>query len=518
LGFLTLDEVAIVDNMSSNVGGGVVSRSPSGGSSSLTLKNSTVDSNRSKFGSGIRVDGAASVLTIERSTISNNRALDGLSYSEAGGLSLVVGASGSALISNSTFSGNYAMYGGGIRAGQTSAPIDVINSTIAYNESVAGGGIALVESGTAIKVRNSIVAQNTASYGAAYRDVNGTLHPDSSHSFFSSGTGGTDLSGSSLHNKIGLPSTPWDARLAPLANYGGATLTHVLLPSSPAINSGNSSYVSALGGIEQRNEGRPRILGTSVDMGAVEAQVVQATPTGPVYVYGTDGPDELHLYSAGTQGKVSVDSTPGIEFDVALGTASLVKMSGGTGDDDISVDANVSTDVTIEGDGGDDTLRGGSGNDTISGGNDDDMLIGGAGDDQLNGGDGRDQIGGGEGNDTVIVSPSDSYQDDRIYDADQPSAVSDTQGHVNRYPNVQQPGEYELSVGNTFSLALSQFVSDLDVTQTHTFYALSQLPDWVTLQPTGALLASPSSGAAWKTEAIHVRVIDSGQPHFTAIF
>jgi hypothetical protein len=87
---------------------------------------------------------------------------------------------------------------------------------------------------------------------------------------------GTDANG----NIVGFaapidPTTVADwLRLAPLGNYGGPTQTMLLLKGSPAINAGdNSQAVDAnmqLLTTDQR--GLPRLVGPSVDIGAVEYQ------------------------------------------------------------------------------------------------------------------------------------------------------------------------------------------------------------------------------------------------------
>jgi len=62
--------------------------------------------------------------------------------------------------------------------------------------------------------------------------------------------------------------------LGPLARNGGPTLTHALLPGSPAINAGVNSAVPGLA-YDQRGQGFPRWVGSAIDIGAYE---VQGTP------------------------------------------------------------------------------------------------------------------------------------------------------------------------------------------------------------------------------------------------
>ena len=89
----------------------------------------------------------------------------------------------------------------------------------------------------------------------------------------------------------------------------------------------------------------------------------------------------------------------------------LGMVSGGGGNDTLTVEDDVTNGVELNGDAGDDMLTGGLGNDTVDGGdgNDsavdggvgDDMLYGGAGNDDLDGGAGMDTLDGGAGMDTL---------------------------------------------------------------------------------------------------------------------
>src|SRR5690606_33693753 len=77
-----------------------------------------------------------------------------------------------------------------------------------------------------------------------------------------------------------------DPLLGDLADNGGPTWTHALLPTSPAINAGNNA--AAVDGqgqpltTDQRGNGFPRILHDIVDIGAFEA--VEVCPTFPALV------------------------------------------------------------------------------------------------------------------------------------------------------------------------------------------------------------------------------------------
>jgi Ca2+-binding RTX toxin-like protein len=89
-------------------------------------------------------------------------------------------------------------------------------------------------------------------------------------------------------------------------------------------------------------------------------------------------------------GAVSID---GVQPTVANTTD--IQMSGGNGDDTISLDENNGPLPAAE-------LFGGGGNDVLNGGSGADQLFGQAGNDTLNGNGGNDSLFGGDGNDTLI--------------------------------------------------------------------------------------------------------------------
>ncbi|MEP6896755.1 MAG: choice-of-anchor Q domain-containing protein, partial [Chloroflexota bacterium] len=58
----------------------------------------------------------------------------------------------------------------------------------------------------------------------------------------------------------------WDALIGPLVDNGGPTLTHALLPGSPAIDAGDDAACSA---VDQRGIARPQ--GAHCDIGSYES-------------------------------------------------------------------------------------------------------------------------------------------------------------------------------------------------------------------------------------------------------
>jgi hypothetical protein len=226
-GTISLSHCEIRGNstISGNGAGGIA-----GWQSTITLISTTVGGN---VGFGIRID--RGTIRITQSTVSENQGIGVRNFS------------GRVALINSTISGNL---GSGIYStGVSSQPgfFEVINCTVTNNRSENGAGVhQLINSvGT---VSNSVVSGNVP------QDV-------------VQGPGG--IGGS--FNLIG-----GDPMLGPLADNGGPTLTHALLPGSPAINAGSNAWaVDGQGNpltTDQRGVGFGRIAGGTVDVGAFEWQ------------------------------------------------------------------------------------------------------------------------------------------------------------------------------------------------------------------------------------------------------
>ena len=282
-GSLTVTNSTVKDNSSTNGGGGIfnqggtvnVANSTLSGNSAfggggvfsqggtLTVTNSTLNTN-SAAGGGIFSVGVT--LTIKNSTLNNNNS----PFGNAGGILSAGG--GSVNIINSTLSGNSALVAaGGILSVN---PLTITNSTVTNNHIGFGTGGGIRQGGGfALILRNTIVAGNfkEAEPGATASDIDGSADPSSSYNLI--GTGGSGgLTDGTNNNQVGVISPG----LAPLQNNGGPTQTHALLPTSPAIDKGNS-FGSV---IDQRGSPRPVDLddaiypnaagGDASDIGAYE--------------------------------------------------------------------------------------------------------------------------------------------------------------------------------------------------------------------------------------------------------
>ncbi|HWR64898.1 MAG TPA: choice-of-anchor Q domain-containing protein [Bellilinea sp.] len=265
---LTLTGVTLKGGKSRDAGGAIHSNGP------IFIQNSAVTGAAAGTDGGGVYLTAPGTLTILNSTISGNQAVN-----QGGGL---FNAGGSVNITNSTFSDNSAGgSGGGLWNDGT---LSLLNVTVSRNtadqnaDSVGvGGGLFHSTGNTTLK--NTLLAGNLVlSVFPTSLECAGTL-TSAGHNLVQN-PAGCSLTGPATGDLFGV-----DPLLAPLANNGGTTLTHALLPLSPAVDAGDNSGCPAA---DQR--GLPRPVGASCDIGAVEEQApLQRSPY--VVNAGGDGND-----------------------------------------------------------------------------------------------------------------------------------------------------------------------------------------------------------------------------------
>ena len=246
---LTLNKVRLTNGSTFAIGGAIYNQGM------LTLFDSTISGNAAGDGGGAIYNGSGTV-TLNRSTLSGNTASFG---------GAIVNADGTLRIINSTLSGNSAVGSGGGAFNSYGASISpsvvMINSTITGNTAVQATRSGLwLQAGT-LTIQNSIVANNN---GANNCVVTSSTLTD----------GGNNLSNGTSCAFGGAVGQNTNPLLGVLANNGGNTQTHALLTSSPAINAGNNAKALDAGGAplttDQRGTNFPRIVGGTVDIGAVE--------------------------------------------------------------------------------------------------------------------------------------------------------------------------------------------------------------------------------------------------------
>jgi hypothetical protein len=230
----------------------------------LTIKYSTISDNiaiaaTSTVAEGGGVEAIAGDVVMFSSTVANNYA----GQSE-GGL-LFAHSTGdppnTARIINSTISGNRAAHGvGGLRS--TDA-LTLANTTIAFNDSGTASGLgAGVQLQAPLNLQSSIIAENYGDSG-----------DDDLYTGSQTVTGADNL----VTQHSGTSALPGDTitacpLLGRLSNNGGLTLTHRLLPNSPALDAGNNN--TGFGGdpleFDQRGDGHTRAHNGLTDIGAFE--------------------------------------------------------------------------------------------------------------------------------------------------------------------------------------------------------------------------------------------------------
>jgi CSLREA domain-containing protein len=240
------------------LGGGIFME----GGGSLGLDAVTIRQNLADIGGAVYFVGGA--LQITNSTISSNTT----TFEGAG-----IFASGSVSISNSTISSNVSgASGGGIFVSTGSLLFNSV--TVSHNSAhSSGGGLHRVTAN--VQLRNSIFAANTAISGP---DILGTVTSLGNNLLQNSG-GCIGMTNGVKADKVGTGAAPLDAQLLGLQNNGGLTDTRGLSLTSPAVNAGHNCVVNlscsslnppAALANDQRGAGYARLVGTAVDIGAVE--------------------------------------------------------------------------------------------------------------------------------------------------------------------------------------------------------------------------------------------------------
>lgn len=236
------------------LGGNVASYG--GGISSLggaTATYSFIINNRAERDNGGMQVGGGSV-TVNKSLIYLN-----VAARRCGGLCVV--GSGRTHVLDSTIGRNSARFLG---AGELSDDATISNSTIAFNTDRSGSECVGVIRARQLRLESTIIASNTCqATGQTAYDVGG--RPWEGYAI----TGHDNLIGRS---RVPVPgdTISADPMLAPLAENGGVSATHALLPGSPAIDRGNNVFNRLY---DQRGPGFPRVVGSNADIGAFEVQL-----------------------------------------------------------------------------------------------------------------------------------------------------------------------------------------------------------------------------------------------------
>jgi hypothetical protein len=275
---LTLTNGAVTGSFPGNVGGAIWNDH-----ATLTISNCNLVNNRGGFGTAGAIyndggsGGIAANLTVVGSTLNGNATTNSggaiYNYGYKGTAYLVINRS---TICSNTAAGNGSV-GGGIFNDGTSglASLSLNSSTLTGNSAAQyGGGVynsAPANGNAPAPITACTFVNNSASFGGAIFNnaVGGTATVTIASCILKAGATGANLatSGGALTSQGynlcsdsggGLltgtaDQTSADPLLGPLADNGGPTLTHALLPGSPAIDKGRSFGLTT----DQRGATRP---------------------------------------------------------------------------------------------------------------------------------------------------------------------------------------------------------------------------------------------------------------------
>ena len=285
----------------------------------VTITDSVFSGNSATGGGGILF--FYDTMTIANSTFTGNV---GASY--GGG---IANSNGTLTVVNSTLSGNSSANGGGIDTGHDAAMTTVINSTLSGNTADNGGGIYSY-SGNMVTLTRSLIAGNSATNsGGELRIEGGTVNAGAANVFGHSGLtsaqafanfspGVSDVIATSDAGNYDLAAI-LDTTLA---NNGGPTQTHALIPGSPAqdIAPGADCAGAPVNGLDQRGEPRPQ--GAGCDAGSFEAPPytppLPQTPTGRIaFMSERHGNQEIYTMNADGSDQKRVTNNPAADSEPA---------------------------------------------------------------------------------------------------------------------------------------------------------------------------------------------------------
>lgn len=240
----------------------------------LSISNSLFEENTATSGDGGAIllnASSTDILSINSATMNSNRAAI-----KGGAISTGTDNLANIDITNSTITSNTSGSSGALYVfsfNEEVVQVNLLNSTLLNNSADTSNQAIEVNSGVELTIINSIIASNAENGGANL--IQGAVTTDYSLIGDSANAVITELTdGSNIFefnpNMLALNDSG-GVRIG--NNNGQAILTHSLPSGSPLINAGNSSAINTSTislATDQRGEGFNRIVGSAVDMGAIE--------------------------------------------------------------------------------------------------------------------------------------------------------------------------------------------------------------------------------------------------------
>ena len=342
-------------------------------------------------------------------------------------------------------------------------PINFFNATLTQNTATNYGG-GIFRNGGAVNVSNSIVAGNNA--GGSGSDLSGTI-ANSTSNILGTLAGATisNESGSMVLDSLGLSAE--DVLNPTLADNGGPTHTHNLLPDGIAIDNAGSGATNngqrSLGLNDLRDIGaleffpEPSIPAPATPTPAVPFSILNGTPINifttvleagegkffignnsgrPLGVSSIDFAEAANQFIA-DRTSVNFDPNDGVTFTIRTATdlapgfySTTVGIVNTQTEDPVTFDLTATVVLPTAFDvapalgvplpqdtplwsSGDDTLKGadidGDGKQWLNGSLGDDLIFGNVDQDVLTGGPGRDTLYGGQGDDWLKGAEGDDF-------------------------------------------------------------------------------------------------------------
>ena len=218
---------AVINNSAGNEGGGLWNQAGTKMSvNGVAIMNNTVTGMaEGDAGGGIFNNGGE--IEVSNSTIAGNTVPAELTF--GGGIFNKEG--GDFILTSSTVSGNSTGGDGGGISNQ--GMFDLRRSTIAFNTAFTGGGFSQFETFANLDITGTIISDNDAT-DDRFEDFSSAVNSMTSFGFNLIGDDDQDNFEENVRDII-----DGDANLEPLADNGGATMTHALTCPSDAVDAGN---------------------------------------------------------------------------------------------------------------------------------------------------------------------------------------------------------------------------------------------------------------------------------------